>query len=328
MSGRRNAFRGNLLSSGKPLKTGDYGTKMQSVRLVSTGLANVIPLSVPGAPTKVVATLSGNNAAVITWNAPINKNGSINNGGSVITSYRITCSSGFILDVLGSLTSALFTGLSSGTTFTFTIVAINSIGSSPPSSPSNSISTIFVPTAPIDVVATLVGTSEADISWNAPLDNGGSVITSYIITCSSGFTLDVLGSLTSALFTGLSSGTTFTFTIVAINSIGSSPPSSPSNSISTIFVPTAPIDVVATLVGTSEADISWNAPLDNGGSVITSYIITCSSGFTLDVLGSLTYARFIGLSSGTPFTFTIVAINSIGSSPPSSPSNSITTPPI
>ena len=141
MSGRRNAFRGNLLSSGKPLKTGDYGTKMQSVRLVSAGLANVVPLSVPGAPTKVVATLSGNNAAVITWNAPINKNGSINNGGSVITSYRITCSSGFILDVLGSLTSALFTGLSSGTTFTFTIVAINSIGSSPPSSQSNSITT-------------------------------------------------------------------------------------------------------------------------------------------------------------------------------------------
>jgi hypothetical protein len=141
MSGRRNRFRGNLLSAGKPLKSGDYGTRVQKFRLVSAGVANTIPFSIPGTPTNVVATLSGNNAAVITWNAPINRNGSINNGGSVITSYLITCSSGFKLNVSGSLTNALFTGLSSATTFTFTMVAINSIGTSPRSTLSNTIRT-------------------------------------------------------------------------------------------------------------------------------------------------------------------------------------------
>ena len=233
MSGRRNRFRGNLLSSGKPLNTGDYGTRVQKFRLVSAGVANTIPLSIPGAPTNVVATLSGNNAAIITWNAPININGSINNGGSVITSYIITCSSGFTLNVLGSLTSALFTGLSNATTFTFTIVAINSIGTSVRSTASNSIRTpASVPDAPTNVFAELSGNNAAAITWTPPY-NGGSVIIRYTITCSSGFPLDVSGSLTSALFTGLSNGTTFTFTMVAINIIGTSPRSTLSNSIRT-----------------------------------------------------------------------------------------------
>jgi hypothetical protein len=327
MSGRRNRFRGNLLSSGKPLNTGDYGTRVQKFRLVSAGVANTIPLSIPGAPTNVVATLSGNNAAVITWDAPINRNGSINNGGSVITSYIITCSSGFTLNVLGSLTSALFTGLSNGTTFTFTIVAINSIGTSPQSTTSNEISTFFVPDAPTNVLAELSGNNAATITWNPPF-NGGSVIIQYIITRSSGIPLNVLGSLTSALFTGLSGDTSYNFFMEAINRIGTSPQSTLSNTIRTpISAPDAPTNVLAELSGNNAAAITWTPPY-SGGSVIIKYTITCNTGTPLDVSGSLTSALFTGLSNGTTFTFTMVAINIIGTSPASAPSNEITTPPI
>ena len=327
MSGRRNRFRGNLLSAGKPLNTGDYGTRVQKFRLVSAGVANTIPLSIPGAPTNVVATLSGNNAAVITWDAPINRNGSINNGGSIITSYIITCSSGFTLNVSGSLTSALFTGLSNSRTFTFTMVAINRIGTSPQSARSNEITILSVPNAPTNVLAELSGNNAATITWNPPF-NGGSVIIKYTITCNTGTPLDVSGSLTSALFTGLSNGSTFTFTMVAINSIGPSPASAPSNGITTpASVPDAPTNVFAELSGNNAAAITWTPPY-NGGSVIIKYTITCNTGTPLDVSGSLTSALFTGLSNGSTFTFTMVAINIIGPSPPSEPSNGITTPPI
>jgi hypothetical protein len=92
-----------------------------------------------------------------------------------------------------------------------------------------------VPAAPTGAVA-VAGNGNATVSWTAP-DNGGSPITSYTITPYVGSTAQapttVTGSppLTSATVSGLTNGTTYTFSVTATNAIGTSAASSPSNAV-------------------------------------------------------------------------------------------------
>ena len=77
------------------------------------------------------------------------------------------------------------------------------------------------------------------MSWSAP-DDGGSPIVSYVVTpYVAGVAqtpYEYASTATAELVTGLTNGTTYTFTVVATNSIGSSAPSSASNAVT----PTAP----------------------------------------------------------------------------------------
>ena len=179
----------------------------------------------------------------MSWTAPAS------NGGSAITSYTVTPYVGTTaqtpMTVTGSppATSATVTGLTNGTTYTFTVTATNAIGTGPASSPSNSVTPTAptAPGAPTGVSAT-AGNGQATVSWTAPSSNGGSAITSYTVTPYVGTTaqtpMTVSGSppATSATVTGLTNGTTYTFTVTATNSVGTGPASSPSNSVT----PTGP----------------------------------------------------------------------------------------
>lgn len=89
------------------------------------------------------------------------------------------------------------------------------------------------PDAPTNAAAT-AGDAEAGITWDAPADDGGSAITAYTVACASATpgdcsgisdvtTLD--GATTTATVTGLTNGTTYTFTVAATNGAGTSPAS-------------------------------------------------------------------------------------------------------
>ena len=86
-----------------------------------------------------------------------------------------------------------------------------------------------VPGAPTDVTAT-AGDRQAAVSFRAPTDNGGSAITSYIVTSNPG-SVTATGTTTSITVTGLTNGTTYTFTVRAANSVGTGAASAASNSV-------------------------------------------------------------------------------------------------
>src|SRR6185312_381132 len=134
-------------------------------------------------------------------------------------------------------TSALITGLTDGVTYQFEVSAANSFGVSPFSLPSNSVTPhpITVPGAPTAVTAT-AGNAQAGVSWTAPADDGGSPITSYTVTAlvgggPTGTPVAVAAPATSAVVSGLTNGTTYTFTVHATNGIGAGAESAPSNAI-------------------------------------------------------------------------------------------------
>jgi hypothetical protein len=87
------------------------------------------------------------------------------------------------------------------------------------------------PGAPTNAAA-VAGEASATVSWLAPVSDGGSAITSYTVTSTPGaFTASVSGSVYSATVTGLTDGTSYTFTISATNAVGTGPPSAASNAV-------------------------------------------------------------------------------------------------
>ena len=114
-------------------------------------------LTVPGAPTGVVAT-GGNASATIAWTAPANT------GGSPITGYTITSNpSNFKLTVPATQTGANFTGLTNGLTYFFTVHATNATGNSLESLPSNAVTLI----SPLTTDLMLQMTSPASVNAGA-----------------------------------------------------------------------------------------------------------------------------------------------------------------
>jgi hypothetical protein len=96
----------------------------------------------------------------------------------------------------------------------------------------------------------------------------------------------------------------------------------------TPVAPAAPTSATATAADGS-ATVNWTAPA-NGGSPITSYSVTPTTGTTTlpptVVTGNppASSASIGGLTDGLTYTFTVTATNAVGTGPPSAPSNAVT----
>ena len=95
--------------------------------------------------------------------------------------------------------------------------------------------------------------------------------------------------------------------------------------------PVAPTGLTAT-PGISQAALSWNAPIYDGGSSISGYTVEYSttSGGTYTAATMCTAVTTLnctvtGLTNGQSYYFEVEAINSVGTGPPSAPSSVVTT---
>ncbi len=267
------------------------------------------PAAVPDAPTMVAAN-AGASEASVSFKLP-------GNGADQVTGYTVTANPGGIT-ATGAGSPITVSSLSNGTAYTFTVTAANKKGTGPPSDASNSVTPAKVPDAP-GIVRAEAGNSEAKVSFEAPASDGGSKITSYTVTSSSG--QKASGQTSPIAVKGLTNGTPCTFKVAAANKIGTGPPSVASNSVTPATVPGAP-GIVRVKAGKSEAKVSFKAPASNGGSNITSYTVTSSSGQTAS--GPASPITVKGLIGRTPYRFTVTAANKIGVGPPSRTSKSVT----
>jgi FtsP/CotA-like multicopper oxidase with cupredoxin domain/fibronectin type 3 domain-containing protein len=301
-----------------PVPGTTYAYRAFAFNLVGDSAAsNIVTLAMPtlpGAPTAVTA-VGGNAQATVSFTAPAS------DGGSPITLYMVTSSPGGLTGT-GAASPITVTGLTNGTAYTFTVTAANIVGTGPASVASNSVTPATLPGAPTGAFA-VAGNAQATVYYGAPAANGGSAITLYTATASPGGLTgtSASGSIT---VTSLTNGTAYTFTVTATNGVGVGPASSPSNSVTPATVPDAPTAVTATLApGTNaQATVSFTAPA-NGGLPITSYTVTSSPG-GVTVMGTASPLTVTGLTNGTAYTFTVTAINAMGTGPASLASNSVT----
>jgi hypothetical protein len=94
--------------------------------------------------------------------------------------------------------------------------------------------------------------------------------------------------------------------------------------------PDAPTAASA-IAGQGMADVSWSAPVADGGSPISSYRVTATDTTTTtrggqSVSGSTSPLTVTGLAPGDSYAFTVTATNAAGTSPASAPSNTVTIP--
>jgi hypothetical protein len=170
-------------------------------------------------------------------------------------------------------------------------------------------------------VSAIYGNTQASISFSAPTATLGLAVTDYTVT-SSPDNITANGTSSPIVVTGLTAGTSYTFTVVASNAAGNSVASAISNAVTPYTFPGTPTNHVAT-AGNEQASIAFTAPASNGGSVITGYSVTSSpGGFT--ATGASSPLVVTGLTAGTSYTFTVVATNAAGNSATSDASNAVT----
>ncbi|MDQ6524099.1 fibronectin type III domain-containing protein [Nocardioides sp. LHD-245] len=275
---------------------------------------SVVPVGVPHRVVRPVAT-AGDGTATVTWTEEGNE-------GQDVTTYTVTTSPGdTIVTVAGDKRTATVTGLANGTAYTFTVAATNASGAGPASEPSAAVTPAG---APLAVAKPIVarGNQSATVAWTAANGNG-SPVTGYTVTTTPGGTsVTVDGSTTHATVTGLTNGTTYTFTVRASNAIGDGPASAPSAGVVPATVPTQVARPSAERRD-GAARITWTAA-DGNGHPVTAYTVKAApGGRTVIVDGTSTAATVDGLDNGIAYTFTVVATNTLGSGAVSEPSTEV-----
>ncbi|MEA2138972.1 MAG: large repetitive protein, partial [Solirubrobacteraceae bacterium] len=251
----------------------------------------------PGQVTNVSAVEGGRTSATVSWSAPL--------GGGAPSAYRVTpyvgASPQSPTTISGAppATSTTIGGLTSGTTYTFTVQALNANGGGPASAQSNAVtpSAAVVPPPPTQVRAR-PATKSALVSWSPPDGDGDSPITSYTVTPYIGATsmtpVTAGASATSATVSGLVNGSSYTFTVRATNAVGSGAASAPSPAVtpqSTIFDFASPSTVDGADGNPVELGVKFRADVNGSATGIRFYKAAANTGTHLGSLWTTTGTR-------------------------------------
>ncbi len=259
----------------------------------------------PGAPTIGTAT-AGVAQATVAFTAGAS-------GSSATTLYTATSIPGGFTSSGCTSSPCTVTGLTNGTSYSFTITATNSVGTSPSSGSSNSVT----PKA------------NQTITFGNPGTQTFGTTPTLSATASSGLTV-AFSSATTGVCTV--SGTTLTFVTAGTCTINAdqagngtyfAAPQVPQSFTVNPVVPGAPTIGTAT-AGAGQATVAFTAPGSNGGSAITAYTATSNPGGFTSSGCTASPCTVTGLTNGAAYTFTVTATNSAGTGAASGASNVVT----
>ena len=294
-----------------------------------TVLLNAGPALVPGPPT-IVAASFGNRSATLSWTPPT-FDGGLPVTGYVVTPY-VSGSPQPPVTFSSLATTQTVTGLTNGTTYRFTVAAVNAVGIGTESGVSDPVTPEPTPPGPPTILRhATAGIGSATVSWIAPQTDGGSPLTGYNVVPYVGYdpkpSSAFNSTATTQTLTGLTSGVTYRFKVAAINAIGTGAESEVSNPVTPPTAPAAPLFVG--VQGLNErVHVNWPVVESNGGSPITGYVVTAYvDGVPLkSVSRDPTDVNLVitGLTNGVAYTFTVAALNAVGTGPESPPSIPVT----
>ncbi|MDN5205444.1 DUF1593 domain-containing protein, partial [Fulvivirgaceae bacterium BMA10] len=270
---------------------------------------NCAAIVIPNAPDNLTANAITSSQIDLAWT---------HSGGNA-TSYELerstTSGSGFtLIATLGSnVLSYSDTGLLDNTTYYYQVRAINSDMVSLYSTEANASTLINVITAPDNLTANAITSDQIDLTWTHSGGNATGYELERSATFGSGFALiATLGSdISSYSDTGLLENTTYYYQIRAINSDTVSIYSNETNATTLINVITAPDNLTANAITSSQIDLAWTHSGENTTSYELERSTASGSGFSLiATLGSdvLSYSD-TGLLENTTYYYQIRAIN-------------------
>jgi hypothetical protein len=259
----------------------------------------------PGKPANVKAA-AGDASARVTWRKA-------RENGSPITKYVVE-GAGQSVTVGANQRAIEITGLTNGTSYRFTVYAVNAKGNGPKATSNPVVPTSDVPDPPTSVTATAKPDGSVEVAW--PAANGqGRKITHYSVTAVSGGAQSPVGDVQGTKLTiapgTLTYGTQYAFTVVTVNDKGGgSDPSAPSNSVVPFTVPGAPRNLGAATVANQRGavQVTWQ-PANDNGRPITKYTVEAGSS-TQDVTG--TSAVLTGFGDDVAVQVKVTAVNAAG----------------
>ena len=296
----------------------------------------------PDPPENIEAFPVSPTSIVVTWDAP-----TLDDDISEITGYKIDFKLGSenyqtaIANTASTSTLFIHKGLDDDERYSYRVYAINKDGTS--SSSSIASAQPEPTTTPVALSATAISKSQIKLSWLAPSETFGQSISGYevkrVITPG---VYDVIGNTnsktTSFLVSNLQTDKTYTYAVSANIGFGSTGVSNTASATPTedsvdttddgpvtstsvdTAVPSPPIKLTATAVGSTQINLSWNAPSEDGNSPITGYKIQVkrdNGQYTTLVTDTKTTVRtysHTNLITDSKYTYKVSAINAKGTS--------------
>ena len=307
------------------LRSGSYQFKVRAVSDASSGAASeatdAVDVTAAPAPAKLagVTAAGGAGQATLGWTDPSNANilryeyRQKLGGGSYGTWTTMTG-----VDAGG--TSYVVTGLAKGS-YTYQVRAVTEGGGGPASDEAAASVTPVAPVAPTGLKAAAApgGVGTVTLSWTAPANAALADVAKYQYRSSSGGSWTDIAdsaSLTMYAVTGLQPGTSYDFSLRAVNSAGAAGPASASAPVSTTPSPPSAPRGLSAEPGEGTAALRWTDPSNatitryeyrwkRDGGAYSSWTALPGSG------ASTTTATLSGLTPGM-YVFQLRAVNAGG----------------
>jgi hypothetical protein len=253
-------------------------------------------------PAPVITSVTPYNRTVgLTWTAPELGPGVIADG------YRITAEPGGLSTEEDYGTAANFSGLTNGTSYTFTVAPLNADGTFPASTPSSAVTPLAGPDEPTHV-ALVASPQSISLQWQPPAsDAAAAAPTGYVVTFSTGLAETVSASTTSVTLHGLTDGEEYWATIQTASNSG------PSRLIFEQAIPYAGVGMPQDLKASSipgGVRLSWSPAKEGVSGPIVGYRVS-GAGHSAFVSNTTLSYTFANVTPGW-YPFTVAAVTSPG----------------
>ena len=256
----------------------------------------------PSTPAGLATSAVGATSATLSWNASSDDTGvtgySVFQGGSQVGT--------------SATTSYTYTGLTCGTTYTLGVAAVDAAGNVSGTA-TKSLTTAACPdttppSTPTGLSTSAIGQTSVALSWTASSDD--TAVTGYRVL--QGGSQVVTSATTSYTYTGLTCGTTYALSVIAVDAAGNVSGTATKN-VTTAACPdttppSTPTGLVPSTVGQTSFALSWNASTDDVG--VTGYRVF-RDGSQVGTPTAPTFS-FTGLTCGTTYTLGVAAVDAAG----------------
>jgi len=284
------------------------GASAQSAALSVKTIAVASCTAAPAVPTGLAAPSKTSTSVNLTWAA-------VTPPANCSVTYRVYSRG---IQILTSLTgtSTTISNLTAGTTYSFTVAAVDAAGLSSQST-ALSVTTAattpctVAPAVPTGLAAPSKTNTSANLTWNAATAPAGCSVTYRVYSRG----IQILTGLTStsATVSGLTAGTTYSFTVAAVDAAGISSQSAAlavTTASACAATPAVPTGLASSSQTTSSVNLSWNTVTPPAGCSVTYRVYSRGIQILTGLTGTSTTIN--NLTANTSYSFTVAAVDAAG----------------
>jgi chitodextrinase len=252
----------------------------------------------PSIPSNLQGTAASTSQINLTWTASTDNVG--------VTGYKVY-RNGSQIGMTAS-TSFSDTGLSEATSYSYRVAAYDAGNNESAQCGAAAVSTadVTAPSVPANLQGTGASASQINLTWTASTDNVG--VTGYKVYRNGSQVGTASG--TSYPDTGLSEATSYSYCVAAYDADGnvSSQCGAVSASTTDGTAPSIPAGLQATVVSSTQVDLSWTGSTDNVG--VTGYRVY-RNGSQVGTASGTSFSD-TGLTAGTTYSYRVAAYDAAG----------------